>query len=412
MITLLVFLLILSVLVLIHEAGHFFVARKFGIKVEEFGFGIPPRAWGKKIGETLYSINWLPIGGFVKLFGEDEAGGGRTSLPATSKKGKNDKQYAVSDTQDLSRAFFTRPVWQRALVVVAGVVMNALLAFLIYYVFLFVSVFKTELPLFTKYNFFGVTQTDTLQSLIVSDVVKNSPAANAGIKKCSATEKKISYCLQLVSINGVQMTTLAQFQDTLKESRGEKTVFVWENLADKKKVTTTMVPRVNPEKGQGAIGIRFNTQEVAVLEYKTPMQKLFSGIVHPINVMMYQFDILARLISVSIAEKNADAVGSAFSGPVGVFVVTGQVLQIPDTKERVLAILNLAGLLSASLALFNVLPIPALDGGRLFFILFEGVTGKKINQHTEAMIHSIGMVVLLGLILLITFKDIFQFFIK
>ena len=403
MITLLVFLLILSVLVLIHEAGHFFVARKFGIKVEEFGFGIPPRAWGKKIGETLYSINWLPIGGFVKLFGEDEAGAGRIGANGKEQKPK---------TTDLSRAFFARPVWQRALVVVAGVVMNALLAFLIYYVFLFVSGFKTELPLFTKYNFFGVTQTDTLQSLVVSDVVKNSPAANAGIKKCSATEKKVSYCLQLVSINGVQMTTVAQFQDTLKKSRGEKTVFVWENLADKKKVTTTMVPRVNPEKGQGAIGIRFNTQEVAVLEYKTPMQKLFSGIVHPINVMIYQFDILARLIGVSIAEKNADAVGSAFSGPVGVFVVTGQVLQIPDTKERLLAVLNLAGLLSASLALFNVLPIPALDGGRLFFILFEGVTGKKINQQTEALIHSVGMVVLLGLILLITFKDIFQFFIK
>lgn len=403
MITLLVFLLILSVLVLIHEAGHFFVARKFGIKVEEFGFGIPPRAWGKKIGETLYSINWLPIGGFVKLFGEDEAGAGRIGANGKEQKPK---------TTDLSRAFFARPVWQRALVVVAGVVMNALLAFLIYYVFLFVSGFKTELPLFTKYNFFGVTQTDTLRSLVVSDVVKNSPAANAGIKKCSATEKKVSYCLQLVSINGVQMTTVAQFQDTLKKSRGEKTVFVWENLADKKKVTTTMVPRVNPEKGQGAIGIRFNTQEVAVLEYKTPMQKLFSGIVHPINVMIYQFDILARLIGVSIAEKNADAVGSAFSGPVGVFVVTGQVLQIPDTKERLLAVLNLAGLLSASLALFNVLPIPALDGGRLFFILFEGVTGKKINQQTEALIHSVGMVVLLGLILLITFKDIFQFFIK
>lgn len=403
MITFLVFLLILSILVLIHEAGHFFVARKFGIKVEEFGFGIPPRAWGKKIGETLYSINWLPIGGFVKLFGEDEAGAGRIGA-----KGKEQK----AKTGDLSRAFFARPVWQRALVVVAGVVMNALLAFLIYYVFLGISGFKTELPLYGKYQFFGVNQTDKLDTLIVSDVLPNSPAAKSGVKPCVVKEDAPEYCLKLVSINGEVMETTDQFQKTLKDNAGKPTAFIWENLADKKKVTTSITPRVNPPKGQGAIGIRFNTQEVAVLEYATPMQKLFSGIIHPVNVMVYQFDILARLLKVSIVEKNADAVGSAFSGPVGVFVVTGQLLEIPDAKERFLQLLNLAGLLSASLALFNVLPIPALDGGRLFFILLEGITGRKVNQKTEALIHSVGMVVLLGLILLITFKDIFQFFIK
>lgn len=406
MITLLVFLLILSVLVLIHEAGHFFVARKFGIKVEEFGFGIPPRAWGKKIGETLYSINWLPIGGFVKLFGEDEAGAGRIA---------NSKSQIANSKKDLSRAFFARPVWQRALVVVAGVVMNALLAFLIYYIFLVISGFKTEIPLHpltAEYQFFGVQQTNKLDSLIVVDVLPNSPAAKAGVKSCKVQNNKPVYCLELVSISGQKMETVEEFQETLKDSRGKKTTFVWENLADKKKVTTSIIPRVNPPKGQGAIGIRFNTQEVTVLEYKTPLQKLFSGIVHPINVMVYQFDILGQLLKESIVKQDVKPVGSAFSGPVGVFVVTGQVLQIPDVKERLLAVLNLAGLLSASLALFNILPIPALDGGRLFFILLEGITGRKVNQKTEALIHSVGMVMLLGLILLITFKDIFQFFIK
>src|SRR3989337_3867428 len=108
-ITILVFLLILSVLVLIHEAGHFFVARKFGIKVEEFGFGFPPRLFGKKIGETIYSINWLPIGGFVKLYGEDEAGGGTV---------KSSKLKVKSF--DLKRAFFARPALQRATIILAG----------------------------------------------------------------------------------------------------------------------------------------------------------------------------------------------------------------------------------------------------------------------------------------------------
>jgi regulator of sigma E protease len=121
-VTALVFLLILSILVLIHEFGHFLVAKKFGIRVEEFGYGFPPRVWGKKIGETLYSINLLPIGGFVKLYGEDEAGAGRIG------KGKHPVESAK---KDLHRAFFARPAWQRALVVVAGVLMNVALAVVI-----------------------------------------------------------------------------------------------------------------------------------------------------------------------------------------------------------------------------------------------------------------------------------------
>ncbi|MBI2442691.1 MAG: site-2 protease family protein [Candidatus Levybacteria bacterium] len=397
MITFLVFLLILSILVLIHEAGHFFVAKKFGIKVEEFGFGIPPRAWGKKIGETIYSINWLPIGGFVKLFGEDDAGAGRVA------KGKEQRAKG----EDLSRAFFARPVWQRVLVVVAGVIMNAVLAFVIYYAYLGISGWKTEIPLYTKYRFFGVNQTDRLESLVLTEVLPDSPAAKAGLKPC--TEK---YCLRLLSIGDEKIDSIEEFRAELKNAEGKQTAFVFENIADKKKVVLQITPRLNPPKDKGALGVRFNTSEVAVLEYKTATQKLFSGIVHPINVMAYQFEILARLVRVSLEQGNVEPVGSAFSGPVGIFVVTGEVLKIPDVKEKVLAVLNLAGLLSASLAIFNVLPIPALDGGRLFFILAEGITGRKVNQRTEALIHSIGMAVLLGLILLITFKDIFQFFIK
>src|SRR5215210_2993472 len=103
LITALVFLIILSLLVLIHEAGHFFVAKKLGIKVEEFGYGLPPRAWGKKVGETLYSINWLPFGGFVKLYGEDEAGSGSVKV-----------EKKELPTKDVERAFFSRSVPQRA----------------------------------------------------------------------------------------------------------------------------------------------------------------------------------------------------------------------------------------------------------------------------------------------------------
>src|SRR5471030_639072 len=131
LLTIIVFLLILSVLVLIHEAGHYFMAKKFGIKVEEFGFGFPltPALWQMKKGETVYSFYPVLIGGFVKLYGEDDAGGGKISV-------SKDKGSHAAEASDEKRAFYARPLWQRITVVVAGVVMNALLAVVIYYVFL------------------------------------------------------------------------------------------------------------------------------------------------------------------------------------------------------------------------------------------------------------------------------------
>src|SRR3989344_6384210 len=135
LITILVFLVILSVLVLVHELGHFITAKLFKIKVEEFGFGLPPRVFGIKFGETLYSLNFLPIGGFVKLYGEDEAGGGKLSLPVDS------SQKSVASKKNISRAFYARPIWQRATVIVAGVFMNFVLAVsIISFLFSFVGV--------------------------------------------------------------------------------------------------------------------------------------------------------------------------------------------------------------------------------------------------------------------------------
>lgn len=385
-VTALVFLLVLSVLVLIHEWGHFFAARKFGIKVEEFGFGIPPRAWGKKIGETIYSINWLPIGGFVKLYGEDEAGSGSVKVP----KGK-------LPTKELDRAFFSKPVWQRAIVVVAGVVMNALLAFFIYYVFLGVSNFKAEVPLLNDHKFFGVNQVNKIDPTVTL-VSPNSPAEQSGMREFSKIQK----------INGSDVKDVDSFQKIISEQKGKEVTIQLFDLKKKETYTVSVTPRVNPPKDQGALGIGFGIP-VAELSYETPTQKLFSGIVHPVNLMVYNFDILGDLIGFSVRERDARPLGEAVSGPVGIASLVGDILGLP-AAEAAKQLLNLAGILSISLAFFNILPIPALDGGRLFFILFEGVTGKKVSPRIEGYAHTIGMAVLLTLILLITFKDIFQLF--
>ncbi len=387
--TLLAFFAILSVLVLIHEAGHYFVAKKLGIKVEEFGFGLPPRLWGKKKGETIYSLNWLPIGGFVKLYGEDEAGAGRIEKP------KEVERHA----KDSKRAFCSRSVGQRAAVVVAGVVMNTVLAVVIYYSFMLLSGFKTQLPLIGEHTFFAVNQAIKTE-IIVSAVSKNSPAEKVGITPFS----------KIISLNGKEVKSMEEFSKTVKEYKGKEITLSWENINTGKRATARVIPRMNPPKDEGALGVGFYPVKTVILSYDTPTQKLFSGFIHPANLMVYNFDVMQSLIGVSVKEKNVEPLSQSVSGPVGIYSIVGAIINIPNVKERVLEMLNLTGLLSISLAFFNLLPIPGLDGGRLFFIIIEAVTKKKVNQKVEGYAHAIGMIVLIALIILITFKDIWQLF--
>ena len=391
-ITILVFLLILSVLVLIHEAGHFFVAKKFGIKVEEFGFGFPPRLFSFKKGETVYSINWLPIGGFVKLYGEDEAGGGKI---ATS-----DKRQATS-RKDLDRAFFAKSAWERATVIVAGVVMNAILAAVIFYIFLGISGFKTELPLLSNYKFIGVNQTNTTE-VVISAIAKNSPAEKQGLKALT----------KVITVNGRNITDSKQFIDIVGKNRGREIEITWSNLQSSEIHKTIVTPRISPPKNEGALGVALFSLSTAVLSYDTPVQKTFSGIIHPVNLMSYNLNVMGNLVRASYDRKTTEPLSAGISGPVGIASLTGSILEIQNLKEKILGLLNLTGILSISLAFFNILPIPALDGGRLFFILIEAVTGRKVNQRIESFAHSLGMALLLGLMLLITFKDIWKLFPK
>lgn len=384
LITVIVFLLILSVLVLIHELGHFLVAKKLGIKVEEFGFGFPPRAFGIQRGETMYSINWLPIGGFVKLYGEDEAGGGRLQVG---------KSASVKD-KDLKRAFFARPPRERAMVAVAGVVMNVFLAALIYYIFLGLSNFKTEIPLLEPHRFFLVNQKNT-SDIVINTVTKNSPAEKAGVKPFA----------KITAVNGLAIKNIAFFLSVVNENKGKQVTITWQDLRSGKTFQGKVVPRKNPPKGEGALGIVFFASQTARLSYDTLSQKVFSGFIHPANLLVYNFDLMKKLVAVSIAKKTAAPLSQGVTGPVGIYSLVGTIVQIPDIKERVLQALNLAGLLSMSLAFFNVLPIPALDGGRLFFILIEWASGRKINQKIEEYIHTAGMILLLTLIALITIQD-------
>ncbi|MCL5438999.1 MAG: site-2 protease family protein [Patescibacteria group bacterium] len=390
-INIIIFLVLLSVLVLIHELGHFLVAKKLKIKVEEFGFGIPPRIFGIKKGETVYSINWLLMGGFVKLFGEDEAGAGSIKI--------KDQKSKIKNIKDKKRAFFARPVWQRASVVLAGVIMNTLLAAFLFYIFLFVSNFKTDLPLLSDHKFFLVNQYNRSE-IFISEVSKNSPAEKAGITQYS----------KVISINGEKVDNTKKFLEIVNQNKGKEIVLEWQNEKTKKISKVMIVPRKVIPKGEGPIGVSFFPVSTATLFYETPMQKIFSGVVHPINLLAYNFDVMGQLISASIKEKTAGPLSESVSGPVGIYSLVGTINQIPDFKEKILQFLNLAGLLSISLAFFNILPFPALDGGRLLFIVIEGLTGRKVPVKYESYAHAVGMAILLALIALVTIKDITKIF--
>lgn len=400
-VTILVFLVILSVLVLVHEGGHFFMAKKMGIKIEEFGFGLPPRAWGKKIGETIYSLNWLPIGGFVKLYGEDlpakpearrwqagEAGGGKLKII----KG-------ILEFKDRHRAFFVKSPWQRAAVVIAGVVMNTILAVFIFYLFLFISGFKTELPLLGDHQFFFVNQKN-ISDIVISGVAKNSPAEKAGIRPFA----------KIVSVNGKKIKSVDAFLVLINREKGKEVQIIWQDTKTGKTFTGKLIPRVNPPKNEGAMGVSFFPVSVAVLTYENGLQKIFSGFIHPANLLVYNFDIMGKLIGISVKEKTTAPLSESVAGPVGIYSLVGSIVQIPNLKERILQGLNLAGILSISLAFFNILPVPALDGGRLVFILIEACTGRKIPEKYESYAHAVGMAILLTLIALITVHDLTRIF--
>ncbi len=375
----LIFIFTLLILVLIHELGHFLVAKKFGIKVMEFGFGIPPRAWGKKVGETLVSINWLPFGGFVRLLGEDEVG-----PLAVNRKGP-----------EVSRDFRAKPVSQRILVVFAGVLMNLILAWIIFYITLASNGFKVQFPLLLDHQFAGTVQ-ENQTAIFVSGVAKDSPAESAGVKQG----------LEIVSVNGQSVTTsqdlvtkIKEFDEqemslTLKDSKG--------NLN-----TVKVTPRKNPPAGQGALGVELSGIMVAKLEYKGTA-KIFAGPIHSWNIVAYSGRILGYLSNQSLRTKSFGPVSHSVSGPVGVSTIVNDILT--TAKNPFLSYLDFMAILSLNLAIFNVLPIPALDGGRLFFLIFEAVTRKKIHANFEKWIHTVGFAILLTLMLLVTFSDIKKLF--
>ena len=345
--SILVFLVVLSVLVLVHELGHFLVARKSGVLVEEFGFGIPPRIFAVQVGETLYSLNLLPFGGFVKLHGENSEEG--VSYP--------------------NRAFLNKSKKVRSLILVAGVLMNFILAILAFAV---------------VYSFSGIPR-DTGQVKVV-EVTSGSPAQVSGII--------VGDIVSLV--DGKAVTQVSEFVELVEAKKGSRVSVEIKRNGEGKKLTLT--PRESPPEGEGPLGVTITATEIY---YPPVLVRPFIGIYYGFKEALFWGGTIATGLVKIITDLFAGQAPKDLAGPVGIFAITSEA-----AKLGTISLINFVGILSVNLAILNIVPFPALDGGRLLFVFIEGILGRKVVPRVESIIHTIGMIILILLILAITARDI------
>ena len=354
--TAITFLVILTILVLIHELGHFLVARLVGVRVEEFGLGLPPRIWGKKFGDTIYSLNWLPIGGFVRLAGED-------ADPDDKAKVKGSK---------LKEFFWARSKKERSAILVAGVFMNFILAVAITMGLLVTGVQEPS------------------GKIHVERVAPNSPAEKVGLKENDVIRSVA------VMPNTPKTTVIpSDLISFVKDNAGKEVVLIIER--DGKISTIKVTPRTEVPPGEGPLGVAISDLEL----HKYPISEA------PGKALMITGSRVRDMVTslgstvwrlVTLRAPEADV-----AGPIGIAQVTGVAV-----KFGFRAVLEFASILSLNLAVLNILPIPALDGGRLMFVFLEKILGKKVRPAFERSTHQIGMLILLGLIVLVSINDILR----
>jgi regulator of sigma E protease len=357
--TVLIFFLVLFVLILVHEWGHFIVAKKTGMRVDEFGIGFPPKLFGIKKGETEYTFNLLPIGGFVRIFGEN--------AEDASEEGKKGG--------DISGSFTSKSKWAQTAVLIAGVTMNTIFAW-----FLFVVVFLIGVPTVID----EVDATDESR-FVVTEVVADSPADKAGIPP-GAT---------ITEFGGDGALLPSAFREYTSSAEGPITI-TFESKGEEKTVEVT------PEAGfitdnaeQKAIGLR--TALVENVQRSLPVA-LYDATTRTGESIAA---ITVGIIGLLWDSIRLDADFSQVAGPVGIVGLVGDAAEFGFTS-----LLMFTAIISLNLAVINLLPFPALDGGRLLFVGIEAITKKAINPVWVARLNTVGFILLMALMFAVTFSDI------
>jgi len=358
-ITIIIFIALLGVLILVHEWGHFFVARRAGIRVDEFGLGFPPKAYSIKKGPTEYSLNWVPLGGFVKIHGEDGEGEGEPD------------------------SFLSKPLWVRLAVVVAGVTMNFLFAIL-----LLSFGFWYGIPQVVDEN---TPSTVRDVHVTILQVAPGSPAATAGLQTGDAVVK-VSAGGDEAIINDVQ-----ELQNIIGAHEGQDTTIVVQRGGVT--IEKTMIPRKDAPANEGPLGIVINKAGIISYPwYQAPIE----GTKAAFSLSWMFLSAFSSFIFGLFVHGKAMA---DIMGPVGIGTLTYQATQLGLNY-----FIQFAAVISLNLAIINALPIPALDGGRILFLLIEGIKGSPVSRRFERIAHTTGFAVLISLMIFVTVHDIARLF--
>lgn len=341
LLTIVAIAIVLFVVVFLHELGHFTAAKAAGVVVEEFGIGIPPRLFGFRFRGTIYSLNLIPLGAFVKMAGEGDAS---ATVPGSLE---------------------SKPAWVRFMVSAAGPLTNMLLAFI----------------LFTA-SFMVSTQVLALdQGVIIYEVAADSPAQEVGIQSGD----------RIQSIAGQPIQTLEDAQKAIEARKGEQIQMIL--IRDSQEYSVSILARSDPPPGQGAIGVRLSypivTQKFSFTQAAARSGSLF---VHLPSILKDFF--------ISVVEQP----GKSLVGPVGAAQLTGEVV-----KYGIQPMVGLAASLSMGIGIFNLFPVPPLDGGGMLIAAGEGLSRRgRLSQRARQIIYGIGTALLVTAIVLITYNDILR----
>ncbi len=380
LLTIIIFFLILGLLVLVHELGHFLVAKRNGVTAEEFGFGFPPRivglyrnkdgkikiVWGNKEIEknilseenTVYSINLIPLGGFVKIKGENG-------------EDKSDPQ-----------SFSNQSVWVRFKILSAGVFMNFILGIVL-------LAFALQIGLPDAVS----DEIDVPGKIQVIQVAQNSPASDIGVELGDEL-----LAIENSSKEKTSIKSVAQFQELIQKNAGQEIVLSVQHVEKDRVSEIPVKVRESAPEGEGLLGIALAKTTITKYGF------FESFWIATRNTVFFIGAIVAFVVSLIGDLITSKPVGAEVAGPVGIAVLTGQM-----AKLGLAYILQFAAILSINLGVINFLPFPALDGGRVIFLIIEKIKGSPVSQKIEGYVHTVGFVILLGLMVLVTARDFVNF---